>query len=107
MADLLRLTASVPNLRLVIDHLPKLEVPADTAARKTYENDLAELARRPLSYVKLSAVLRNVDGKVPVDVAFSRDRRSRVRIVVSWPPAGPLIRIYGFSTAKGAHSHPA
>lgn len=74
IADLLRLTEKVPNLRLVVDHLPKLEVPKDAAARKTYEKNLADLARRPLSYVKLSAVLRNVDGKVPFDAAFYQDR---------------------------------
>ena len=72
--DLLRLTERVPNLRLVVDHLAKLEIPADAAARKAYEKNLAELAKRPLSYVKISAVLRSVGGKVPVDVAFYQDR---------------------------------
>ena len=74
IADLLRLTERVPNLRLVVDHLPKLEVPTDAAARKAYDKTLADLAKRPLSYVKLSAVLRNVGGKVPEDVGFYRDR---------------------------------
>jgi predicted TIM-barrel fold metal-dependent hydrolase len=74
IADLLRLTERVPNLRLVVDHLPKLEVPKDAAARKAYEKDLTELAKRPLSYSKVSAVLRTVDGKVPTDLAFYKDR---------------------------------
>lgn len=74
IADLLRLTERVPKLRLVVDHLPKLEVPTDAAARRAYENDLADLARRPLSYVKLSSVLRTVDGRVPLDAAFYKDR---------------------------------
>ena len=73
IADLLRLTERVPNLRLVVDHLPKLEIPANAAARAAYEKDLAALARRPLSYVKISAVLRNVGGKVPVDLGFYKD----------------------------------
>ena len=74
IADLLRLTERVPNLRLVVDHLPKLEPPTDMAALAAYKKTLAELAQRPLSYVKLSAVLRMVDGKVPEDVNFYRDR---------------------------------
>lgn len=74
IADLLRLTERVPKLRLVVDHLPKLEAPTEAAARKAYENDLAALAKRPLSYVKLSSVLRTVNGKVPMDAAFYKDR---------------------------------
>ena len=74
IADLLRLTERVPNLRLVVDHLPKLEPPKDMTALGAYKKTLAELAQRPLSYVKLSAVLRMVDGKVPEDVNFYRDR---------------------------------
>lgn len=74
IVDLLRLTERVPNLRLVVDHLPKLEVPTEPTARKAYEKDLTELAKRPLSYSKVSAVLRMVNGKVPTDVAFYKDR---------------------------------
>ena len=47
---------------------------SDAAAVKAYEKNLAELAKRPLSYVKISAVLRNVNGRVPVDVPFYKDR---------------------------------
>jgi L-fuconolactonase len=74
ISDLLSLTEKVPNLRLVVDHLPKLAIPTDATARKAYEKTLAELAKRPLSYVKISAVLREVDGKVPTDVTFYKDR---------------------------------
>ncbi len=69
---LLRTSDAVPNLRIVIDHLPKLEVPVDAAARKAYYADLHELGRRPQVFVKISAVLRRVNGKVPEDLGFYR-----------------------------------
>ena len=61
----LRITDKVPGLRVVVDHLPQLDP-------KLY--DLRSLAARPLVYVKISEVLRRVDGRVPQDVAFYRPR---------------------------------
>jgi predicted TIM-barrel fold metal-dependent hydrolase len=74
LADLLRVTDRVPNLRVVIDHLPQLNPPTDAAALRAYRHDLQEFAKRPQVYVKISEVLRRVDGKVPEDVGFYRPR---------------------------------
>jgi len=74
LADLLRLTDRVPELRIVIDHLPQLTPPTDTAARRTYDETLRELAKRPLVWIKVSEVLRRVDGSVPLDLSFYRAR---------------------------------
>lgn len=60
----LALGARVPDLRIVVDHLPQME---PTAA-------LRELARQPRVFVKGSAVLRRVEGRVPVDPAFYKPR---------------------------------
>lgn len=69
---LLRTSDAVPNLRIVIDHLPKIEVPAEGAARKAYYAELHELGKRPQVFVKISSVLRRVDGRVPEDLGFYR-----------------------------------
>jgi predicted TIM-barrel fold metal-dependent hydrolase len=69
---LLRTTDAVPNLRIVIDHLPKLEIPADAAAKRAYYADLHELGKRPQVFVKISAVLRQVNGRIPEDLGFYR-----------------------------------
>jgi L-fuconolactonase len=69
---LLRTSDAVPNLRIVIDHLPKFEMPTDAAARKAYYADLHELGKRPQVFVKISAVLRKVDGRIPEDLGFYR-----------------------------------
>jgi L-fuconolactonase len=68
IADLLKLKDRVPNLRLVLDHLPRLEM------KPAIEKDLRELARRPDVFVKVSGVLRNADGKIPKDTAFYKPR---------------------------------
>ena len=72
IADLLRLTDSVPDLRVIIDHLPQLQVPTEAAALGSAKADLQEIGKRPQMYVKLSEVFRRVDGKIPPDLGYYR-----------------------------------
>lgn len=74
LGDLLRLTDRADGLRVVIDHLPQAAPPTEAGARRAYEATLRELAQRPLVWIKISEVLRRVDGRVPLDVTFYRDR---------------------------------
>lgn len=94
-----RLTDKVPNLRVVIDHLPHLDPPADPAARKQLQADLRELAARPHVYVKLSEVLHPVDGHVHLDLNFYRPRldelwgifgENKVMFGSDWPNSDPF-----------------
>jgi len=71
MDSVVRVTDRVPNLRVVLDHLPQMD-PA------TARESLRELAKRPRVYVKGSSVLRTVDGRVPEDPAFYRPRLDEV-----------------------------
>lgn len=66
LAAALRTSDLVPNLRIVIDHLPQMKNLQEGAS------SLKELGKRPQIYVKLSEVFRRVDGKVPTDVGFYR-----------------------------------
>lgn len=68
IAEILKLTDRIPELRIVIDHLPQALPPAEPAARKAYEQNLRSLSQRGNVFVKGSEVLRQVDGKVPTDV---------------------------------------
>jgi len=70
ITDLVRLTDKAPSLRVVIEHLPELDPPKDSQARKAFQATLRELGKRPQVYVKLSALLRRVDGRVPQDLHF-------------------------------------
>jgi predicted TIM-barrel fold metal-dependent hydrolase len=66
----LTVTDKVPGLRIVIDHLPSMFVGLDANTRAAVERTLRELAKRIQVYVKLSEVLRLVDGKASTDPAL-------------------------------------
>jgi len=69
---MVRLNDAIPDLRIVIDHLPVLDpTPAEMA---DYRAALAEIHSRPNIYVKLSEILHRVDGNVAVDLASHRER---------------------------------
>ncbi|RRB06442.1 amidohydrolase family protein [Larkinella rosea] len=74
LAAIVRVTDKVPNLRIVIDHLPQLTPPPEASARKAYEANLKVLGQRPQVYVKISEVLRRVDGTIPQSPGFYRER---------------------------------
>ncbi|NWF84506.1 MAG: amidohydrolase family protein [Bryobacteraceae bacterium] len=78
LANAVRLSDLVPDLRFIIDHLPSLEPPREPSAFRDYEATLRELAKRPQIMVKVSAVLRRVDGRVPTDPAFYKPRLDQI-----------------------------
>jgi len=94
MADLVRLTDQIPSLRVVIDHLPNVELPADSQARSAYESNLRELGPRPQIYAKISEVLQRVGGQVRDDLNLYRPRldefwdifgQDRLIFASNWP----------------------
>lgn len=65
LVDLLRLASAVPDLRLVIDHLPQAVPPEDPTQRSSYLASLKQISERPNIFVKGSEIFRTVQGKVP------------------------------------------
>ena len=90
ISALVRVTDQVPTLRVVIDHLPQLDPPADEHARESLRSNLQELGARPQVYVKVSEVLRRVDGHVPTDPDFYRARLDEI-----WQTFGEDRLMYG------------
>ena len=86
----LRLSDRIPNLKLIIDHLPELAMPQNDVKRKACEADLRALEQRPQVFAKLSGIVRRVDGRVPLDVSFYQDRLDRI-----WNAFGPDRVLYG------------
>ncbi len=114
---IVKLTDKVPELRVVLDHLPNMEPPSEPAARQACENDLRELAKRNV-FVKVSEVARQVDGKVPTDLGFYKPRldliwdifgEDRLLFASDWPNsagnwvpyATVLALVREYFTAKG------
>ena len=90
IASMIRIADQVPKLRIVIDHLPQLDPPAESAALRQYEATLRELAQRPQVYVKISEVLRRVNGRIPTDLNFYRARLDQL-----WDTFGEDHLIFG------------
>jgi predicted TIM-barrel fold metal-dependent hydrolase len=90
IADVVRLTDAVPELRIVIDHLPRVDLPHNARVQKEWDADLRRLGARPQVYAKLSGVLRRVNGRVPLDLEFYRPRLDQL-----WEVFGEDRLIYG------------
>jgi L-fucono-1,5-lactonase len=73
---IVRITDKVPDLRVVLDHLPSLDPSPDN--QQAYDDALRELQQRARVFVKLSAVIHRVNGKVATDLAPYRDRLNRL-----------------------------
>jgi L-fuconolactonase len=72
LSAVLRISDQVPDLRVVLDHLPAMEPKPEEAS--AYAAVLTELHGRPNIYVKLSEILHRVNGSVAADLASHRDR---------------------------------
>lgn len=68
----LRVSDAFPDLRIVIDHLPKIEPSA--ADQAGYQAALRNLRSRPNIYTKLSAVIRPINGQTSTELAPYRGR---------------------------------
>ena len=71
LAHLVRLTDRVPDLCIVIDHMP-FNPPQDPAALADYKDALRELGARKQVYCKVSSVLRRSGDRVPEEVEAYR-----------------------------------
>jgi L-fuconolactonase len=72
LESMLRISDAVPDLRIVLDHLPAL-APAE-ADRPGYDAALAQFAKRPQIYVKLSEIIHRENGVVVSDLGQMRAR---------------------------------
>lgn len=87
---LIRINDRLPALRIVIDHLPKLDPkPEEQGA---YDAALREIAARPNLFVKLSSSLhadftspRMTDHKARLDLLFGIFGPDRVLFATDWP----------------------
>jgi predicted TIM-barrel fold metal-dependent hydrolase len=78
LANVVRVSDRVPELRIVVDHLPQMLRPTEPAAQTSYDASMKALRARPQVYVKVSEVLRRVDDKIPTDLDFYRSRIDEV-----------------------------
>ena len=78
LSAMLEISNRVPELRIVIDHLPHADPPADSQARAAYDATLRELAQHPRIFVKGSEILRTFDGKVSFDLSRYKENLDQI-----------------------------
>jgi len=105
LQSIVKITERVPELRVVLDHLPSLEPTPQN--RSAYDTALAELRQRPQVYVKLSAVIHRIGGRVSMELSPYRDRldhlvgtfgEDRILFGSDWPNSdgvAPLDKVVG------------
>jgi L-fuconolactonase len=90
LQDVVEIANRVPDLRVIVDHLAHLEPPAQAPTAGEYKAAMRELGRHPKVYVKVSQVIRRVDGRVRTDLPFYRERLDEI-----WETFGPDRLLYG------------
>lgn len=99
LEDLIHVGDKVPDLKIVVDHLPKIVIPTAAKGRAAYDSAIRTLAARPNVYVKVSAVLSNIGGKVPYELAPYKPKLDalydafgpdRLLYGSDWPNSDPL-----------------
>jgi predicted TIM-barrel fold metal-dependent hydrolase len=114
--EVVRLSDAVPDLRLVINHMP-FDHPAGKRAGSAFKAGMREVARRPQVFVKVSLVLRRRGETVPLELVHYKPALEELweifgpdRLVYgsNWPvsdllaPYGNVFGVvHGFFTAKG------
>jgi predicted TIM-barrel fold metal-dependent hydrolase len=71
---ILETSQQVPELRIVVDHLPGAVVPTDAAVQRQYWAHLKALSKNPQVYIKLSEIPVREGGRVPTDVAYYKEK---------------------------------
>jgi len=69
---LVGISQQVPDLRIVIDHLPNAKIPVEADQRAAYWSNLRALGQNPRVFMKLSEVPIRDHGTLHADVAFYR-----------------------------------
>jgi L-fuconolactonase len=64
-----RVTDKVPQLRIIVDHLPNLLFQLDSPTKSALEGTMRELAKRRQVYIKVSEVIRMTNQKPSLDPA--------------------------------------
>jgi predicted TIM-barrel fold metal-dependent hydrolase len=75
----LMVTDAVPNLRVVMDHMPSLDPTPET--REVYDKLISELAQRPNFFMKLSQVIHR-DNKGVIDTSLAA-HQSRLDFLIA------------------------
>ncbi len=88
----------VPEMRIVIDHLPSAPIPTQPDARKEYWANLRRLAQNKKVYVKLSEIPVRNGKAVPMEMGFYKEKLDAI-----WAVFGEDNILYGSDWPNSDH----
>lgn len=91
----------VPDLRIVIDHLPHAVVPKEETARQEYWSNLGQLAKSPRVFVKLSEIPVIANGSLVTDAGYYKGALDAI-----WGAFGEDRIFFGSDWPNGDHVAP-
>ncbi len=94
----LGLSEQVPELRIIIDHLPNATLPDDATAQKEYWANVERLGRNRSIFIKLSEIPQKQASHVELDVAFYQQKLDRI-----WDIFGEDRILYGSDWPNSDH----
>jgi predicted TIM-barrel fold metal-dependent hydrolase len=95
---ILHVSDQIPQLRIVIDHVPSAPIPAAGPSRTEYWSNLHRLSQNSNVYIKLSEIPVRVGDRVPLDVAYYRDHLDQI-----WEVFGEDHILYGSDWPNSDH----
>lgn len=95
---ILSLSDAIPELRIVIDHLPSAPVPSAGQEQNDFWSNLHHLSQNPNVFYKLSEVPIRVNGEVPLDIAYYQQHLDRL-----WDVFGEDHILYGSDWPNSDH----
>jgi L-fuconolactonase len=99
ISALVRIKEKVPELTIVIDHLPNAQTPTETLSQKEYVRNLERLRDSPGVFTKLSEIPVRVNDKVQLELGFHKQKldtlwdlfgENRVLFGSDWPNSDHL-----------------
>jgi L-fuconolactonase len=96
-----RLAELVPELTIVIDHLPHLILPTGLAEKSTYLRQLQTLGAAQRVFVKLSEIPAERNGRVPTEASFYKETLDSL-----WQCFGEDKVLYGSDWPNSDHAAP-
>jgi L-fuconolactonase len=95
---IVKVSDQIPELRIVIDHLPSAPIPPLGTARDEYWSELHHCAANPNIFIKLSEIPVRVGQDVPKGPAYYRER-----LDVLWDLFGEDHILYGSDWPNSDH----
>ncbi len=98
---LVKVVEKMPELTVVIDHLPHMEEPSTVQDQRRFREMLAQLGKGPRTYAKLSEIPAQTENRPVMELSVYRKRLDQL-----WEAFGPSKLMFGSDWPNSDHIAP-